>query len=138
MPDDCAENDPAWMEACRREEAIRDLLRRYPDRMTLSAVEGVAWELGLSRATLYRLIERYPVDYDWGCKPKPPKIPSGQIQPRDDRIQVNHPPVVAKGIASIQMDMAPGRRRIFLIMASAFTPGHGPYLVSNRDRMAEL
>jgi putative transposase len=59
MPDDCAENDPAWMEACRREEAIRDLLRRYPDRMTLSAVEGVAWELGLSRATLYRLIERY-------------------------------------------------------------------------------
>jgi putative transposase len=59
MPDDCAENDPAWMEACRREEAIQDLLRRYPDRMTLSAVEGVAWEPGLSRATLYRLIERY-------------------------------------------------------------------------------
>ena len=47
------------MEACRREEAIRDLLRRYPDRMTLSAVENVARELGLSRATLYRLIERY-------------------------------------------------------------------------------
>ena len=49
-----------------------------------------------------------------GCKPKPPKIPSGQIQPRDDRIQVNHLPVVAKGIASIQMDMAPGRRRDLL------------------------
>ena len=25
----------------------------------MSAVEGVAWEPGLSRATLYRLIERY-------------------------------------------------------------------------------
>lgn len=59
MPDDGAENDPAWMEACRREEAIRDLLQRYPDRLTSSAVEDVAWELGLSRATLYRLIERY-------------------------------------------------------------------------------
>ena len=59
MPDESAENDPTWTEACRRDEAIRDLLRRYPDRMTLSAVEGVAWELGLSRATLYRLIERY-------------------------------------------------------------------------------
>jgi len=59
MPDESAENDPAWVEACRREEAIRDLLRRHPDRMTSSAVEGVAWELGLSRATLYRLIERY-------------------------------------------------------------------------------
>ena len=66
MPDDCAENDRAWMEACRREEAIRDLLRRYPDRMTLGAVEDVARELGRSRATLYRLIERDPVDYDWG------------------------------------------------------------------------
>jgi hypothetical protein len=28
MSDDFAEDDPAWMEACRREEAIRDLLRR--------------------------------------------------------------------------------------------------------------
>jgi len=42
MSDDCAEDDPAWMEACRREEAIRDLLRRYPGRMTRRAVEDVA------------------------------------------------------------------------------------------------
>src|SRR5271165_5454600 len=59
MSDDPAEKDPAWMEACRREEAIRDLLRRYPRRMTKRAVEDVAWELGLSRTTLYLLIGRY-------------------------------------------------------------------------------
>ena len=59
MSDDLAENDPAWTEACRREEAIRDLLRRHPGRMTKSAVEDVAWELGLSRTTLYLLIGRY-------------------------------------------------------------------------------
>ena len=37
----------------------RDLLRRYPDRLTVSAVEDVARELGLSRTTTYRLIKRY-------------------------------------------------------------------------------
>jgi putative transposase len=59
MSDDVAEDDPAWIEACRREEAIRDLLLRHPDRPKKRAVEDVAWELGLSRATLYRLIARY-------------------------------------------------------------------------------
>jgi len=59
MSDDFAENDPAWIEACRREEVVRDLLRRYPDRLTVSAVEDVAWELALSRITIYRLIKRY-------------------------------------------------------------------------------
>jgi putative transposase len=61
MSDEPSENDPAWMEACRREEAIRDLLRRYPRRMTKRAVEDVAWELGLSRTTLHLLIGRYRV-----------------------------------------------------------------------------
>jgi hypothetical protein len=42
-----------------REEAIRELLRRHPERLTVKAVEDVAWELGLSRATADRLIERY-------------------------------------------------------------------------------
>jgi putative transposase len=51
MSNDVAEDDTAWMEACRREEAIRELLRRYPDRLTVRAVEDVASELGLSRAT---------------------------------------------------------------------------------------
>ncbi|MBV8093016.1 MAG: helix-turn-helix domain-containing protein [Acetobacteraceae bacterium] len=59
MSDNLAEKDPAWMEACRREAAIRDLLRRYPDRLTKRAVEDAASELGLSRSTLYRLIGRY-------------------------------------------------------------------------------
>ena len=59
MSDAPAENDPVWTEACRREEAIRDLLRRYPGRMTKSAVEDVAWDLGLSRTTLYLLVGRY-------------------------------------------------------------------------------
>jgi hypothetical protein len=59
MSDDPAENDPAWAEACRREAVIRDLLQRYPGRMTKRAVEDVAWELGLSRTTLYLLIGRY-------------------------------------------------------------------------------
>jgi putative transposase len=59
MSEDFAQDDPAWTEACRREEAIRELLRRYPERMTRSAVEDVAWELGLSRTILYGLIRRY-------------------------------------------------------------------------------
>jgi len=59
MSDDIAEDDPAWIEACRREEAIRNLLLRHPDRLKNREMEDVAWELGLSRATLYRLIARY-------------------------------------------------------------------------------
>lgn len=48
-----------WEEACRREEAIRDLLRRYPNSLTRAAVDDAAWELGLSRASLYRLIRLF-------------------------------------------------------------------------------
>jgi hypothetical protein len=40
MPGDCAENDPARIEACRREKAIREPLRRYPDRMTCCIASG--------------------------------------------------------------------------------------------------
>jgi putative transposase len=54
-----AEDDPVWTEACRREEVIRGLLRSCPDRLTISAVEHAALEMGLSRATTYRLIRRY-------------------------------------------------------------------------------
>lgn len=56
---DTAENDPVWAEACRREAAICNLLQCYPSQMTKRAVEDVAWELGLSRTTLYLLIGRY-------------------------------------------------------------------------------
>jgi len=51
--------DPAWEEACRREEAIREFLRRYPKGLTYAAVDGVASELGVSRMTVYRLIQSF-------------------------------------------------------------------------------
>ena len=59
MDEESEEDQRGWDEACRREAAISDLIRRYPKRRTMGAVDSVAWELGLSRATIYRLIERY-------------------------------------------------------------------------------
>ena len=53
------DDEPDWDEACRREEAIRDLLRRHPQRLTHAAVDDAAGQLGLSRASLYRLIRRF-------------------------------------------------------------------------------
>jgi putative transposase len=50
----------SWLEACRREEAVRKLLKRHEgERLKISDVEDVAWELGVSRATLYRLTATY-------------------------------------------------------------------------------
>jgi putative transposase len=47
-------------EGCRRKEAIRGLLKRHGDnRLTIVDVEAVAWELGVSRSTMYRLIIAY-------------------------------------------------------------------------------
>ena len=47
-------------EGCRREEAIRGLLKRHDDqRLTIGAVEEIAQELGVSRSTMYRLITAY-------------------------------------------------------------------------------
>jgi len=37
----------------------------------------------------------------WGCKPKPPKIPSPQPQPRHDRIQVDERSVAAEGVMPV-------------------------------------
>jgi len=48
-----------WAEGCRRHEAIRQLVERHKQPLPRSVVEDVAWELGVSRATLYRLIELY-------------------------------------------------------------------------------
>src|SRR5262249_54750169 len=51
---------PGWPEACRREETIRKLLGRSEgERLKMGDVEEVALELGVSRATLYRLIRAY-------------------------------------------------------------------------------
>lgn len=62
-PDDAdatGSDDPQWLEACRREEAIRELLGRSAgDRLRTSDVEDVALDLGISRATLYRLVAIY-------------------------------------------------------------------------------
>ena len=61
--DDVSEDDEAHRrreEGCRREEAIRGLLRRHDDkRLTIGAVEEIAQELGVSRSTMYRLITAY-------------------------------------------------------------------------------
>lgn len=51
-----------WLDGCRREAAIRELLKRHEDeRLTSTDVADVAWELGISRATLYRLIAAYRI-----------------------------------------------------------------------------
>ena len=61
--DDVAEDDEARRrrdEGCRREEAIRGLLKRHDDKkLTIGAVEEIAQELGVSRSTMYRLITAY-------------------------------------------------------------------------------
>ncbi|MGU5528878.1 hypothetical protein, partial [Aeromonas caviae] len=42
----------------------------------------------------------------WGGKPKPPKIPSTQFQPRHDRIQIDNLTIAVKGIVPVQVNMA--------------------------------
>jgi hypothetical protein len=46
---------------------------------------------------------------NWGCKPKPPKIPSPHFQPSNDRIKVDDLPVTTKFVVPVEMDVAPGR-----------------------------
>ena len=53
------EAEKRWEEACRREEAIRDLMGRNPDGLKGRDVTELAWELGLSRATTYRMIRLF-------------------------------------------------------------------------------
>ena len=56
---DDAEKQRAWLEGCKREEAISGLLERHGDkRLSMTDVDEVAWELGVSRSTLYRLHRR--------------------------------------------------------------------------------
>ena len=59
MDDESGADQHDWDEACRREAAISRLIRRHPKRLTVGSVDDVASELGLSRATVYRLVERY-------------------------------------------------------------------------------
>jgi putative transposase len=47
-------------EGCRREETIRGLFKRHGEkRLTTADVEEAAWELGVSRPTMYRLLAAY-------------------------------------------------------------------------------
>ena len=48
-----------WAEGCRRHEAIRQLVDYGKQPLPRFVVEDLAWELGVSRAALYRLIELY-------------------------------------------------------------------------------
>ena len=48
-----------WAEGCRRYEAIRRLIEDHKPRPPKFAVAETAWELGVSRATLYRLVDIY-------------------------------------------------------------------------------
>jgi hypothetical protein len=57
---------------------------------------------------------------DWGCKPEPPKIPSPQLQSRQDGIQVDELSVAAEGIVAVQVYVAPRRRRQLLDQRQGF------------------
>jgi putative transposase len=48
-----------WEEACRREDVVRDLLRLHPEGAPATAVAEACQSLMVSRATLFRLIERF-------------------------------------------------------------------------------
>jgi putative transposase len=48
-----------WNEAGRRADAIRGFLKRHPGIATAADVSRLAAELGLSRATAYRLIKLF-------------------------------------------------------------------------------
>ena len=68
----------------------------------------------------------------WGGKPKPPKIPSTQFQPRHDRIQIDNLTIAVKGIVPVQVNMAPRCRRNLLeqgegfLVPAGFTLGQQP------------
>ncbi|RWI30858.1 MAG: transposase [Mesorhizobium sp.] len=52
-------DEALWDEACRRADAIRSFLKRHPSGSTAGDVAGLAAELGLGRATAYRLIKLF-------------------------------------------------------------------------------
>ncbi len=59
MTDKAPREEREWEEACRREDAIRTLLNRRTLALSAKEVEEAAVELGISRATLYRMIRLY-------------------------------------------------------------------------------
>lgn len=57
FPDEIA--DAQWVEAHRRADAIRRFLRNRPDSRSASDVLDLARELGVSKATAYRLVKAF-------------------------------------------------------------------------------
>jgi putative transposase len=57
--DDAPDDVKLWEEACRREEAIRIFVQRRSDGLKNWSVSDLAQDLGLSRATAYRMIELF-------------------------------------------------------------------------------
>jgi putative transposase len=57
LPDEIA--DAAWNEARRRADAIRRFLRNRPGDRSVSDVLDLAFDLGVSKATAYRLIKAF-------------------------------------------------------------------------------
>jgi putative transposase len=55
LPDEVEQR--RWDEACRRADVIRDFLRQRPEASKIDDVAGLATKLGLSQATVYRLIK---------------------------------------------------------------------------------
>ncbi len=53
------DNGPDWEEACRREDAVRKFVLRRDEGRKGPTVKELARELGLSRATAYRVIELF-------------------------------------------------------------------------------
>jgi transcriptional regulator of acetoin/glycerol metabolism len=77
---DDAKRAARWAEGCRRHELIRKLVGRNGDRLPKSEIADVAWELGISRATLYRLISLFR---RFGIRPVSRTVPR------------NHPPQIS-------------------------------------------
>lgn len=85
-------DDEKWLEACRREEAVRKLLGPSKGkRLKMAGVQSVALELGVSQATLYRLIAAYrEAPTVEALQPKRRGRPKGLLvldKPRDDLIR---------------------------------------------------
>jgi len=52
-------DDDLWAEACRREDVLRELIARFPEGVPRSAAVDACTSLSVSRATLFRLLQRF-------------------------------------------------------------------------------
>lgn len=57
LPDEL--DEALWQEACRRADAIRTVLKGSVDQTSAADIADLSEELGLSRASVFRLIKQY-------------------------------------------------------------------------------